>query len=312
MCSLFGLIDYEDVLTAKQKNRILNTLARESECRGTDATGIAYHWNGRLRIYKRPLPAHRMKLHLPHGVKVVMGHTRMTTQGNAHFNANNHPFVGLCGGKAFALAHNGVLWNDRELRCSLPKTNIQTDSYVAVQLLEQQKTLDFDSLKSMAETVEGSFVFTVLDASNAIWVVKGDNPLLIVRYNGFLLYALTEEILRKTAKRLRLVSPCECIEPKEWDILRIDSTGCRTKGCFTPRQSYEHWWRYRPYYGSFRLEETHATEIDGLFDVAKSMGISPDEVQALFDYGCSPAEIEELLYDPALLHELTAELLYAY
>ena len=56
MCSLFGLIDFDKRLTAKQKNRILNTLARECEVRGTDATGIAYNFGGRMRIYKRPLP----------------------------------------------------------------------------------------------------------------------------------------------------------------------------------------------------------------------------------------------------------------
>ena len=42
------------------------------------------------------------------------------------------------------------------------------------------------------------------------------------------------------------------------------------------------------------------------------MGVSEDEVQALLDYGCDPDEIEELLYDPALLHEMTGELLHAY
>ena len=49
-----------------------------------------------------------------------------------------------------------------------------------------------------------------------------------------------------------------------------------------------------------------------LFDAAKSMGVSEDEIQALLDYGCDPDEIEELLYDPTLLHEMTGELLYAY
>ena len=44
----------------------------------------------------------------------------------------------------------------------------------------------------------------------------------------------------------------------------------------------------------------------------KAMGVSEDEVQALLDYGCDPDEIEELLYDPELLHEMTGELLYAY
>ena len=51
---------------------------------------------------------------------------------------------------------------------------------------------------------------------------------------------------------------------------------------------------------------------DDLFSVAKAFGVSTEEVQALLDYGCSEAEIEEMLYDPTLLHEMTGELLYAY
>ena len=179
MCSLFGLIDFKECLSTHTKNKILNTLARECQVRGMDATGIAYNFNDRLRIYKRPIPARKMKIHIPHGVNVVMGHTRMTTQGNAQFNQNNHPFLGKVDGNPFALAHNGVLWNDKELRVAenLPLTSVETDSYIAVQLLEQQKALDFDSLKAMAEKVEGSFVFTVLDKDNAIWFIVGDNPL---------------------------------------------------------------------------------------------------------------------------------------
>ena len=76
MCSLFGLIDFKECLSTHTKNKILNTLARECQVRGTDATGIAYNFNDRLRIYKRPLPARKMKIHIPHGVNVVMGHTR--------------------------------------------------------------------------------------------------------------------------------------------------------------------------------------------------------------------------------------------
>ena len=138
MCSLFGLIDFKECLSTHTKNKILNTLARECQVRGTDATGIAYSFNGRLRIYKRPLPARKMKIHIPHGVNAVMGHTRMTTQGNAQFNQNNHPFLGKVDGSSFALAHNGVLWNDKELRMeeNLPMTSVETDSYVAVQLLD--------------------------------------------------------------------------------------------------------------------------------------------------------------------------------
>ena len=62
MCSLFGLIDFQECLSTHTKNKILNTLARECQVRGTDATGIAYNFNDRLRVYKRPLPARKMKI----------------------------------------------------------------------------------------------------------------------------------------------------------------------------------------------------------------------------------------------------------
>ena len=312
MCSLFGLMDYQNKLTTREKNRILNTLARECEVRGTDATGIAYHFGERLRIFKRPLPARKLRLRVPSNVNVIMGHTRMTTQGNEKFNQNNHPFPGSIGGKTFALAHNGILWNDKILRQqeNLPQTSVETDSFIAVQLLEQQNALDFASLKAMAETVEGSFVFTVLDSEDAIWFVVGDNPLCLFHYDGFTLYASTQEILVKATKRLWMGKPESIQQPEEGEILKIDKHGCQTTGSFMPRTTYPHWWRYSPCYG-YPWDEDGRVH-DELITAAKAMGVSEVEVQALLDYGCDPDEIEELLYDPALLHEMTGELLYAY
>ena len=312
MCSLFGLIDHQNKLTTRDKNRIVNTLARECEVRGTDATGIAYHFGGRLRIFKRPLPARKLRLRVPNNVNVIMGHTRMTTQGNEKFNQNNHPFPGSINGKTFALAHNGILWNDKILRQqeNLPQTSVETDSYVAVQLLEQQNALDFASLKAMAEQVEGSFVFTVLDSEDAIWFVVGDNPLCLFHYDGFVLYASTQDILVKATKRLRLGKPKSVQQPEEGEILRIDKHGCQTTDSYMPRTTYPHWWRYSPCYG-YPWDEDGRLH-DELIAADKAMGVSEAEVQALLDYGCDPDEIEELLYDPALLHEMTGELLYAY
>ena len=164
MCCLFGFVDYAGSLSVKQRNRLIRELSIAAEARGTDATGIAYNTSRGLQVYKRPLAAHRLHLRIPAEARAVMGHTRMTTQGSAKKNYNNHPFFGHVKEESFALAHNGVLWNDLELRHAkhLPRTKVQTDSYIAVQLLEQKKSLDFDSLRYMAEQVEGSFSFTVL------------------------------------------------------------------------------------------------------------------------------------------------------
>lgn len=96
----------------------------------------------------------KIRFNAPDDTTAVMVHTRLTTQGNQKFNQNNHPFPGHAD-KDFAFAHNGVLYNDQELRKAknLPETHIETDSYVAVQLIEQQGRLDFENLKNMAETV---------------------------------------------------------------------------------------------------------------------------------------------------------------
>lgn len=142
-----------------------------------------------------------MKFKFNSNPAVIMGHTRMTTQGSEKDNFNNHPFYSEKLG--FALAHNGVLYNDKTLRKTekLPKTKIETDSYIAVQLIEKQKTLNFDTIKYMAEKVEGSFCFTILDKENSIYIIKGDNPMCIVQFYGFYVYASTNEILTKALKK---------------------------------------------------------------------------------------------------------------
>ena len=50
MCAIFGLIDYNHTLNAKQREKLLRVLSEECEERGTDATGYAFNHNGKLTI----------------------------------------------------------------------------------------------------------------------------------------------------------------------------------------------------------------------------------------------------------------------
>lgn len=183
MCSLFGIYDYKGVLKGNELRKLTNVLAREAEVRGKDAAGIAYNSKDKLRIFKRGLPAHKLCFAPPTGVKVVMGHTRLTTQGNERYYQNNHPFQG----QNFALAHNGIITNELTLKQQyhLPHTNIETDSYVAVQLLEQADKLDFRSIHDMAEKIHGTFAFSILDRKDNLYLVKGNNPIEIYEGDGF-------------------------------------------------------------------------------------------------------------------------------
>ena len=137
MCGLFGLLDYQRKLSPSERLELLTALAVESEIRGTDAAGIACYRQKNLHIQKAPGPAHQMEWDIG-DAPFIMGHTRAATLGSPKDNYNNHPFPGFAG-ESFALAHNGVLWDNPFLKRKLPKTPVQTDSYLAVQLLEQQR-----------------------------------------------------------------------------------------------------------------------------------------------------------------------------
>ena len=140
MCCLFGVVNYSGM-----KNPVIdslvNYLAQEATIRGMHSTGIAYNKNGKLTVYKKPKNAYEMNFTGLNECRCISGHTRHATQGDYKKNYNNHPFYGTCDNVRFALSHNGVLWNDVNLRkkFDLPREKVETDSYIAVQLLEHFK-----------------------------------------------------------------------------------------------------------------------------------------------------------------------------
>lgn len=321
MCSIFGLLDYKGNLTPAERLRIIRSLSTAAEMRGTDATGIAYVQGGGIQIQKAPRPAHEMLYRIEPDARYIMGHTRMTTQGSEKKNYNNHPFQGKVGGVPFALAHNGVLYNDRELRRTrrLPHTKIETDSYVAVQLIEQQRELSAKSLKRMAEALHGSFTITVLDGENNLYLVKGNNPLAIYLFSkrGFYLYASTAEILDMALKALRLQKEFHAnIKVSQGEIMKIDLDGNRTVSKFDDAALWRYDYYSRPYWTS-QVSSKKFSEDSYLEEVVQyglSRGVPESELNMLIDAGYDAFDIEELLFDHELrqcyISEIVEEQMY--
>jgi len=297
MCCLFGLIDTRQQYSGAEKARMLHALATAAEARGTDAAGYACNGSGRLIVRKSPVPGHKLRFSISDATVAVMGHTRMTTQGDARRNRNNHPFLGSINGTRFAFAHNGVIYNDHELRerFKLPYTKIETDSYVAVQLLETQEALDFDALRFAAEQLEGSFTFTALDEQNALYIVKGDNPLSLIRFpkTGLFLYASTREILEKAVKSCSQRANSGVWERMEsGEMLKIDSAGVVTRSRFDDSKLLG--W-YAPYSCTPRYH-SDGSYVGELKAVAYAFGYTPAMIDRLISRGFQPEEIEEMLY----------------
>lgn len=231
------MLDYQGKLTPPQRIGLFRALADASQVRGTDASGVAFVHSGSVQIQKAPRPACKMRWRIHTQARYLMGHTRMTTQGAASKNYNNHPFSGRAGSQPFALAHNGVIYNDVELRRNhrLPPTRIETDSYVAVQLLEKQGGLSMDGLRQMAEALRGTFTLTVLDGANTLYFVRGNNPLAIRLYPrlGCYFYASTDEILNTALTGLGLSRLTYTEIPiGQGDIMAVDAQGRRTASRF--------------------------------------------------------------------------------
>ena len=301
MCCLFGLVDYGGVLSGRQKRRLLSALSVAAEARGTDATGIAYNTPHGLHIFKRPVAAHHLHLHIPAGTKIVMGHTRMATRGDAKHNCNNHPFSGLAGNERFAFAHNGMLYNDRWLQriYQLPRTKIETDSYVAVQLIERKQKLDWDSLRDTAERVDGSFTFTVLSEKNKLYFIKGDNPMAILHYPAFgvYLYASTDMILRSALRGCgnRLGSEVE-VPLSAGEMLSIDECGNTERADFDISNllSASGYYGSLDYLPAFSHSSSYVRELKS---IASAFGCTSEDIDEMLSCGFSPEEIEEYFYE---------------
>ena len=315
MCALFGFLDCGRRIPLKALQKLIQALANASEVRGDHASGISYMKDNQLTIYKRPKPAHKMKFRLPNQTRAVMGHVRYTTQGSQEFNQNNHPFRGHAD-LEFAFAHNGVLHNDMQLRKDrqLPKTNIETDSYVAVQLIEMQKELNFDTLRSMAEDVRGSFTFTILDETNALWFAKGSSPLYLIYFPELKLYVYssTASIMKTALKHTPLRwMHYEVIETDEGDILRIDHNGKISRDRFRVLPAFSSrfnnsrfgWsiddiagWDYYDSETAEELDKLNDTDYADLIDLCGYFGVSEMEILRLIHMGYTYDEIEEYLF----------------
>ncbi len=198
-----------------------------------------------------------------------------------------------------------MLYNDISLRkrLHLPQTKIETDSYIAVQLLEAEGKLDFASLRYMAETISGSFTISVLDEHDSLYIVKGDNPLCLIHLPelGLYLYASTEDILAKAFRRMGIAEPPRKIVLDAGDILRIDRHGRMETATFDASNLWA--WGYGMgcygggvYGGAAAHLNDDKRYLSELKSVAACYGYSDKVIDRLLSSGFSTDEIEEFIY----------------
>lgn len=184
---------------------------------------------------------------------VGIGHTRWATHG-AVTNENAHPHVS-CGGK-FALCHNGIITNDREIRAQLPNYRFSsaTDSEVIANLLEkvccrcndeptvihrsacrctfsQQDCID--GIRQISAVLKGTYglVIVCADTPNTMYSIRHGSPLLIAM-NGASCAMIASE---KSAFMTSVFDHCYIMQPGQLCVLNFQknyNNGVVTKAIF--------------------------------------------------------------------------------
>src|SRR3990170_2566348 len=108
MCGILGFCSDKP---SEENYALLGDLLYISAARGTDATGIAIVKPEKVKVVKEDLPSDQfikkyygsLKKEVAKS-KVVLGHTRLATQGHQRDNDNNHPIIG----DKYVMVHNGT------------------------------------------------------------------------------------------------------------------------------------------------------------------------------------------------------------
>lgn len=178
--------------------RLTDELLLGIEHRGTDATGILAVSEGgeEVTLTKDDIPASyfvQMRDYLPKNLKMLLGHTRLATQGLPKFQENNHPVQF----KTCFATHNGMIYNDKEICDSVDdKRPAEVDS-IAIPMLVAQ--CGFANALDNIEKLEGSWAIAVADPVNnpdELLLARGhSSPLVFINHPKILIWASTRKAI---------------------------------------------------------------------------------------------------------------------
>ncbi len=157
------------------------------EYRGYDSAGVALLGADGLSVEKHLGRLSVLAEYMQNGVgytqTVGIGHTRWATHGKPS-DENAHPHVSRR--RKFALVHNGIIENERELREELVRQGVvftsETDSEVVVQLLERLYRGNFvAAVQATVARLKGSFALGILcaDFPDEMIAVRCASPLIV-------------------------------------------------------------------------------------------------------------------------------------
>lgn len=184
MCGIVGYIG-----SRKATDILIKGLSR-LEYRGYDSAGVALLDGGQIHSMKAKGRLQNLEelIRGDGAGQVGIGHTRWATHGKPS-DVNSHPH--LSNDRKFAVVHNGIIENYRELKEELQgegfRFESETDTEVIPNLLEKYDDGDFlSTVRKAVDRLHGAYALCILDREqpDRIIAVRKDSPLVIGKEEG--------------------------------------------------------------------------------------------------------------------------------
>jgi glucosamine 6-phosphate synthetase-like amidotransferase/phosphosugar isomerase protein len=248
VCGLAGFIIKDNrVLNTNRAEALLDALLLQVDHRGGDATGVvaltddaAATWLIKASCNAVDYVAGRPAL--PEGTRVVIGHTRFATQGDASFPFNNHP---VRVGETY-VTHNGHIWNDKEIERKTRPYMHAVDSACIGAALDMTAWASTDAIRKALEMLEGGAAIVACSPVHApghvLLARVSDSPLYVWEGRSAIVWASTQSAVR-TAWASAVGKPpanAKVVALKEGDGLLVNAAGEVERFTFEPPWSYHH------------------------------------------------------------------------
>jgi len=221
LCGIFGIVTGENLkLSPKELMQIINSIFKLSESRGKEASGLAVRFNDSIYVLKEPITSSKLvktakykelfnqtlktqgytgnQLQAP---ILILGHSRLQTNGQSEINTNNQPVVkdGAVG------IHNGIIVNDGKLWQSFSdlkkKYDVDTEVFLSLlQMFRNQGKSVIEAVRLVFEHIEGSASVAVQfdDVNNLVLASNtGSLYMALSRSNKILVFASEKYILQE-------------------------------------------------------------------------------------------------------------------
>ncbi|MBD3311253.1 MAG: hypothetical protein GF349_01995 [Candidatus Magasanikbacteria bacterium] len=215
MCGIFGaVIPKKNKFDDKELEKFTQKLFKFSESRGKEASGLARLFPKKIDVIKEPFPSsfltkiHKFKKIISEKSDsfVIMGHTRLVTNGTLEKKENNQPVVR----EDIVTVHNGIIVNEKDIWSEIKdvEREFEVDTeLIPVLLRKYLKNGDSFSI-AISKTfskIEGmaSICAFFTDSDHILLATNNGSLYFLKDKNNYLIFASEYNILKSLCKKFK-------------------------------------------------------------------------------------------------------------